>query len=363
MKFLLFWKYLLGSLVGTGILLAAQWRFHWTTPENIGEQPKLWRLTEAPLKELAAPHGLLIGAAVDYARLEADPAYAALVTSQFNLLVAENSMKLTHTHPHPNTYTFEAADKLIDFAERHNMKMRGHTLIWHALPQWIKDKDDWQKDELELVMAEHITTVVSHFRGRVAYWDVVNEALSGYFGMRRTVWSKTLGDNFADRAFIYAHQADPEVKLFYNDFRVEGLNPKANRLYDYVKGMKERGVPIHGVGLQSHMHFGLPSYEAMVAHFERLASLGLEIHLTEIDVGIPKPVTRGKLIKQAIRYRRLLDACLAVKACTAYVLWGASDKYSWIPLFFKSYDQPLLHDANFKPKLAYYAVSNGLLGE
>lgn len=362
MSFLLFWKALLGRFVGTWIVLSSMWQFNLTSPETPGETPESWRVTATPLKDLAAERGRWIGAAVDPNRLRNDPAYAALVTREFNMLVAENHMKMTHTQSVRGEFTFAEADFLLDFAARHDMRVRGHTLVWHALPKWIKDKErDWDAAELDQIMTDHVTTVVGHFKGRVHDWDVVNEAVSGYFGLRRTVWSRTLGPDFIDKAFRLAHETDPDAKLFYNDFRVEGLNPKADRLYDLVKGMQARDVPIHGVGLQAHMHFSMPSRARLQAHLQRLADLGLEIHLTEVDLGLREPITNGKLIKQAIRYRRLLDACLAVDKCTAFVTWGVSDDTSWIPTFFKPYDAPLLFDADKQRKLAYFAVSNGLI--
>ena len=360
MKFLLFWKVLLGRFVGTWILLGSMWTFNWTSPQSPGEVPESWPLRDERLRTLGAAADLHVGAAVNVGQLLRDEAFQRAVTSQFDMVVAENAMKFKRLHPHPTTFAFDRADAFVDFAAKHQLKVRGHTLIWYGTAKWVRDGEDWDRESLLAVMENHITTVVGHFRGRVHYWDVVNEAISGYWGLRRNVWTKNIGEDFIDRAFWAAHRADPEAQLFYNDFRVEGLNPKADRLYRLVRDLKARGVPVHGVGLQGHMHFSLPSRAKLIAHLERLASLGVEIHFTEVDLGIPEPVTNGKRIKQAIRYHRLMDACLAVPACTAVVFWGVRDSDSWIPKFFKTYQEPLLFDEQFQPKLSYFAVLDAL---
>ncbi|RMF15771.1 MAG: endo-1,4-beta-xylanase [Candidatus Dadabacteria bacterium] len=358
----MFFKYLLGRFVGTWILLVSMWSFNWTTPEAPSEQPETWPLRELPLKVAAARAGIDIGVAARASEFVNDATYATFITSQFSMVVAENAMKFQALHPHPVTYRFDRADAFVDRARAAGLKVRGHTLIWYGGAKWVREGEwDDQPGALEQAMLDHVTTVVGHFRGRVCCWDVVNEAISGYWGLRRNVWTKHIGQDFIAKAFRAAHEADPDAKLFYNDFRVEGLRPKADRLVNLISTLQAEGVPIHGVGLQAHMHFSLPSRDELIAQLDRLAALGVEIHLTEVDLGIPKPVTNGKRIKQAIRYRRLVDACLAVPACTAIVFWGTDDSRSWIPYFYKNFAEPLPFDADLRPKLPYYAILDGLL--
>jgi len=373
----MFFKALWARAVSTWFALNSIWALNHTAPQAPTEDPSTWRLTrpEWTLRRLAQRQDMYVGAAVRYKPLRDDPAYRRAVSSQFNLLVAENAMKFRYLHPKPDRYNFGRADALVAFARRHGMQVRGHTLLWHAeLPDWVRwEKRDallkrrrrvekkWHPDALRAVMEDHIKTVVGRYRGHVQYWDVVNEAVSTLAdGLRETIWQKTLGDAYIADAFRFAHAADPAAKLFYNDFLAEDLNAKSDRVYALVKELLAQEVPIHGVGLQGHMHFRPVDRNDLVANLRRFADLGLEIHLTEVDVGIPKPITPGKLKKQAIHYRRLMDACLAVDACTAFVTWGVSDAISWVPRFFPQFTQPLLLDRDFAPKPAYYALTHAL---
>lgn len=312
------------------------------------------------LRALAAPSGLLIGAAVASEPLRSEEAYRDVLAHEYGLVTPENSLKFAIVHPERNRYDFSEFHQILSFAESNQMCVRGHTLIWHRqLPSWV-DQENWTRDELTEVLRTHIHEVVGRHRGRVHYWDVVNEAISDYWGLRRTLWLETLGPEYIEMAFRFAHQADPEALLFYNDYGVEGLGRKSKRMYELVSGLLARGVPIHGVGLQAHLTHLLPSRAELEANLRRLERLGMQIHLTEVDVGIPEPVTDGRLRKQALLYQRLMDACLAVRSCRAFVTWGFTDAHSWVPSFFPGLAAALPFDAELRPKPSYRALVGSL---
>lgn len=301
--------------------------------------------------------GRSIGTCAGAALVQRDAAYADLLAQEFNMLTPENDMKIARLQPEEGRFTFDSADQLVAFAETHGMKVRGHTLVWHLfLPKWLSDKE-WEKDELNQVMRTHILTVAGRYKGKIDAWDVLNEAVEHDGRLRESLWYKTLGPDYIDNAFRWAREADPHALLFYNDFDAEGMNAKADGVYALVKGMKERGVPLDGVGFQLHVDAeNPPSIEAMRKNMQRLVALGLQIHFTEIDVRVSLPMTPERLEKQAACYAALLELCLSEPACTAFVTWGFTDRYSWVPRFFEGYGDALLFDRDKKPKPAYEAV-------
>ncbi|GEM49336.1 beta-xylanase [Deinococcus cellulosilyticus NBRC 106333 = KACC 11606] len=313
------------------------------------------------LKDLAQKHDLLIGGAIDLRYLLDDPDYTDILEKDFNVLVAENAMKMDATEPQQNEFNFALGDLLATYASKHNMKLRGHTLLWHQqVPKWITS-GTWNKDELEAIMKNHIQTVAAHYQGKVFAWDVVNEAISDSGGMRDTLWQKTLGDDYIARAFRYAREADPEAKLFYNDYSSEGMNQKSNDVYALVKKLKEQGVPIDGVGMQMHLSvLNPPSMEEVAANMKRLADLGLEVHITEFDVrsaGYPgTPAERHAAVGKL--YGDVVKVCVQASNCTAFMTWGVADNHTWLPG-----DSPLMYDGFYNPKPAYFAVQEALKGQ
>jgi len=314
-------------------------------------------------RALADRSDLLIGAAVGADPLRDDARYRNLLAREYNALVPENALKFESVHPEPDRYDFSASDRILSFAESNEMCVRGHTLVWHEqLPDWVEE-GRWARDELTEVLRTHIRTVVGRYRGRVHYWDVVNEGISDWWGLRSTIWMRTIGPEYIQMAFRFAHEADPDALLFYNDYGVEGLGKKSQRMYELISELLERGVPIHGVGLQSHLNLsqGIPGREELEANLRRIERLGLQIHLTEVDVGVPEPTTEARLLKQAILYQRLMDACLAVRSCRAFVTWGFTDAHSWIPIYFPGLGAALPFDSELSRKLSYGAVARSLM--
>ncbi len=312
------------------------------------------------LRRTAQERGFLVGAAVNPARLSEAP-YAATLAREFNALTAENVLKFGPLRPSEGRYEFDAADRLVRFAEENDMHVRGHTLVWYMqVPDWLRART-WTRDALLGVMHDHIQTVVGRYRGRIHTWDVVNEALMGDGSYRDSLWHRIIGPEYIDKAFRWAHEADPQARLFYNDYGAEAVNKKSDAVYRLVSGMLERGVPIHGVGLQMHVSTeSYPSPESIRSNIRRLAALGLAVHITELDVRIPEPATAEKLALQAQVYRNIAGACLAEPGCEAIVTWGFTDRYSWVPSFFKGYGSALPFDADYRPKPAYDALAQTL---
>jgi endo-1,4-beta-xylanase len=319
------------------------------------------------LRELMATRGLMIGAAVDVQSLKDEPEYGRVLAEQFNELTPENAMKFDGLHPRPGfgpeSYDFGDADDLVAFAAAHDMKVRAHTLVWYrAVPKWAKGA---APEHLREILQNHVETVAAHFKGKVYSWDVVNEALNRDGSMRDCPWLTADPDYVAD-AFRWAHAADPGAKLFYNDYDMERSPAKADAVIKLIKGLKDAGVPIDGVGLQMHVVAG-PHAGDVADLLHRFAALGVEVHITELDVSPVDVVTAvnsaigstppaSDLRLQGEVYARALRSCLSEPACKAFVMWGFTDKHTWLPVF-----QPLIFDKQYQPKPAFAALENVLL--
>ncbi|WP_147945506.1 endo-1,4-beta-xylanase [Microbispora hainanensis] len=297
----------------------------------------------------AAQSGRYFGTAIAAGHLN-DSTYVATWDREFNSVTAENEMKWGPIEPSRNSFNWGSADQIVNHAVSKGMKVRGHTLVWHAqLPSWINN--NMSASDLRSAMTNHITQVMNHYKGKVYAWDVVNEAFAdgGSVGsLRSSIFTQKLGNGFIEEAFRAARAADPNVKLCYNDYNIDDANANKTRgVYNMVKDFKARGVPIDCVGLQSH--FGNPpsNYQQNIAQF---AALGVDVQITELDVG-------GSGSTQADAYRRVVQACMAVSRCTGITVWGITDKWSW-----RSGDTPLLFDGNFNKKQAYTAVLDALNG-
>lgn len=318
-------------------------------------------LPSPSLKALAKQSNIYVGAAMETRHLK-EPEFALTFASQFNQLTPENEMKWSYIHPERDRFDFTKGDELVAFAEKHGMEVKGHALVWHIQnPDWLTEQE-WTPSELVKVLENHIKTVVGHYKGKVKYWDVVNESFNENGSYRETLWYEVLGERYLELAFKFAHEADPDAILFYNDYGNEGMGPKSNAIYRKMKAMVDDGVPIHGVGFQLHLMGEHTIGEASVArNIERLKDLGLKIHFTEIDVRIrddAKPFTVGN---QARLFSRLMDFAIYYPEVDMYTTWGVTDKYSWIPGWFPGYGRGLMFDENYQPKKAFDAVYSSLL--
>jgi endo-1,4-beta-xylanase len=320
------------------------------------------------LRQEADRIGILVGTAVN-PRYLSEPAYASTLAREFNLLEPEDAMKWTAIRPDERTFDFTDADQLVAFAELHGMKVRGHNLVWGTHnPKWLAEGHFTAK-QLSALLHEHIRCVVGRYRGKVFAWDVVNEAFDQNGKLRDSIWYDRPGIDLAgrgtayiERAFRWAHASDPHALLFYNDAEGEAINDKSDAIYAMVKDFKRRGVPIDGVGLQMHIFNLDPDVNSISANIERFTKLGVQIHITEMDVALPvdssgNPVNPADLSRQAEIYRRIATACLQHPGCTAFQTWGFTDKYSWIGWFTHgSKGNGLPFDRRYKPKPAYEAL-------
>jgi endo-1,4-beta-xylanase len=320
------------------------------------------------LRQEADRAGLLVGAAAAPFLLSQGD-YARTLASQFNMVEAENSMKWRATEPERGKFDFSRGDELVAFAEAHHMAVRGHNLLWYIYnPAWL-ERGHFTPGELREIMRDHIMRVAGHYAGKVFAWDVVNEAFDGHGRVRSSIWYDEPGIGLAGKgtayiaqAFRWAHEADPKALLFYNDYADEGINAKSDAIYAMVKDFKARGVPIDGVGFQSHLRLGAKGLSSFGKNLARFAALGVQIHITELDCGIPigpdgKPLHSADLKKQAKIYRRVAEACSKQPACTALQTWGVADKYSWIPHHTHGKrGAALMFDRDYQPKPAFEAV-------
>jgi len=317
------------------------------------------------LRQEAGRIGILVGTAVNPAYLS-EPAYASTLAREFNMLEAEDAMKWTAIRPDEKTFDFAAADRLVDFAEAHGMKVRGHNLLWGTHnPKWLTN-GNYTPQQLSKLLQEHIGRVVGRYRGRVFAWDVVNEALDENGRVRDSIWHNQpgigLGPTYIEQAFLWARAADPKALLFYNEAGAEGMNRKSDAVYAMVKDFKNRGVPIDGVGLQMHLLDLKVDAASIAANIDRLTRLGVQVHVTEMDVALPVDaggavLHEADLAQQAEIYRQVATVCLQHSGCTAFQTWGFTDKYSWIGWFtHKTKGDALLFDRQYKPKPDYDAV-------
>jgi endo-1,4-beta-xylanase len=301
----------------------------------------------------ALPAGPVIpGVAVRADRLS-DEGYAQAAGRLFASVTPENEMKWLSTEPEPGGFSFGDADEIVAFAREHHQRVRGHALVWHLqLPAWVTGS----RTELR----RHIEGVAGHLRGRVAQWDVVNEALADEGGLRDTPFLRAIGDGYIAQAFLIAHRVDPDARLAYNDYGAESPEtPKGRALYQLVRALTGQGVPIDVVGFQTHADLRpIPGFERQL---RRIAALGVDVELTEVDVRLPAGASRADLDAQAVAYRRIVSACRAVARCRAITFWGLDDADSWIPEFFPGTGNALLLDAALRPKPAYTAVREALL--
>jgi endo-1,4-beta-xylanase len=311
-----------------------------------------------------------IGVAVTPRSLEGET--SALILKHFGSLTAENVMKPGPIHPEENLYFWDDADKIVNYAQENGLLVRGHTLCWHNQnPSWMFKDAAGNPASKELLLArlkDHITQVVTRYKGKVYAWDVLNEAIDDdslkFF--RETEWYKICGEEFVAKAFQWAHEADPDAKLYYNDYNTE--NPvKRDKIYTFVKKLLDAGVPVHGIGLQGHWNIENPTEKELRDAIEKYSSLGLKLQITELDVNIYASgsdttnigFTTEREQKQIDLYKMAFSVFREYKdVITGITFWNVSDKGSWLdgraPRVGKKY--PLLFDENLKPKKAYREV-------
>lgn len=319
------------------------------------------------LRNAANAAGVLVGSAVRPSQLD-EAAYASTLAREYNMIEAEDAMKWWILRPDQATYDFRQGDELVRFAQAHQMKVRGHCLVWGRYnPDWLT-QGHYTTRQLSRLLHEHINRVMKHYAGEVFAWDVVNEALDENGNVRDSIWYNQPGIGFSgkgvdyiEQVFRWAHAADPQALLFYNEAEGEELGRKSDAIYAMVKDFKHRGVPIDGVGLQLHIPKLEVDEQALAANISRLTALGFQVHITELDVSVPidshGQATAEDLARQADVYRRIVRVCLNNAGCSAIQTWGFTDKYSWIGFHSRgTRGQALLFDRSYQRKPAYRVV-------
>ena len=321
-----------------------------------------------------------------------DSVEIGIMTNEFNVLTAENCMKPMFVQPQEGEFFFKASDYCVDFAEANSMELVGHTLVWHAMTaEWIfKGKDGQAASREQLIerMRTHIHTVVGRYKGRIKYWDVLNEAvvMHGELGpakLRSSPWLNIIGEDYIEMAFRFAHEADPEAILYYNDYNM-AKQPKADFVLAMVQDLRAKGVPIHGVGLQGHWSLDWPSISQIEYTLQAFAEAGIPLSITELDISVlpmadshrgadvddniefaekynpfADAIPRSVLDTQAIRYAEIFELFLKYREHIERVsFWGTSDGQSWkneYPMKGRT-DYPVLFDRRYQAKPAYEAI-------
>ncbi|MCM2983524.1 endo-1,4-beta-xylanase [Niallia circulans] len=303
----------------------------------------------------AEKYNLLIGSAVNADYLESDIAYKKIIGEQLNVITTENEMKFDVIHPQKYEYNFIQSDKVVNFAIEYKQLIRGHTLVWHRrIPEWLTN-ESFSKEEMKKILKEHIQTVVRKYKGKIYAWDVVNEAFNEDGSLKDSIWLRTIGPQYISLSYKWAHEADPDALLFYNDYNIEEKNTKSDAVFKMVKDFKERNIPIHGIGLQ--MHTGTNSnydFNNIKQNMTRFKGLGIQSQITELDVvlNIDNKSRLANEEKQKEIYTKALRTCLDVDTCTAFIMWGITDKYT--PRKVNEY--PLIFDIEYRPKTTYRSL-------
>ncbi|MDQ0384840.1 endo-1,4-beta-xylanase [Streptomyces sp. DSM 42143] len=308
--------------------------------------PPTAHAAESTLGAAAAQSGRYFGVAIASGKL-GDSTYTSIANREFNSVTAENEMKIDATEPQRGQFNFTAADRVYNWAVQNGKEVRGHTLAWHSQqPGWMQSLSG---SALRQAMIDHINGVMAHYKGKIAQWDVVNEAFAdGSSGARRDSNLQRTGNDWIEVAFRTARAADPSAKLCYNDYNVENWTwAKTQAMYNMVRDFKQRGVPIDCVGFQSHFNSGSPYDSNFRTTLQNFAALGVDVAVTELDIQGASPTT----------YANVVNDCLAVSRCLGVTVWGVRDSDSW-----RSEQTPLLFNNDGSKKSAYTSVLNALNG-
>jgi endo-1,4-beta-xylanase len=320
-----------------------------------------------------------VGAAVSTSQiLGEEPAALELVARQFSAISPENLLKWQEVHPQPEKFNFDPADRYVEFGQKHRMFILGHTLVWHnQTPAWVFEDDAGRpldRDALLKHMQSHIRTVVGRYKGRINSWDVVNEAIEEDGTPRKTRWREIIGDDYLEKAFQFAHEADPQAELYYNDYN-EWQPTKRRAIKQLVSRLKSNGVRIDGLGLQGHWGLDYPSADEIEAMFQDYGDLGVKLMITELDVTVLPDAQRARgadiTRNESLRHKLDMQQRLAKRYAEIFrifvkhadtldrvTFWGVGDSQSWRnywPLRGR-HDYPLLFDRQFKRKPAFEAV-------
>jgi endo-1,4-beta-xylanase len=328
------------------------------------------------LRALSAPVGLRMGTALVPPDLN-DPAFAQIAGDQFGTVTPGNEMKWQVVEPTQGVFDWSGGDRLVQFAQAHGQLVRGHVLLWHnQLPTWLTTgvaNGTISNAALLGLLHQHITDEVTHFKGKIWQWDVANEFFTDSNPSMlnpNDFWISHLGPGVIADAFRWAHAADPHAILVYNDYNIageDGSNAKSDAAFAFVKELVANGVPIGAVGDQGHLdtQFGFPTQ--MRQDLQRFASLGLKVAITEADVRTfvnnataQAPTNPLAPFATAAFFDGMLKACLAVRNCISFTVWGFADAHSWIPGFFTGEGYATPWDVNLRPKASFVTMQQDL---
>lgn len=307
-----------------------------------------------------------IGVAINTDKLKDEERYWKIVPVQFNSITAEKIMKPDYIHPKKNQFNFTETDHLIDFCKQFKMRLHGHTLIWDkALPPWIENFKGEQQD-WEALLKEHIQTIVTHCKGYVKSWDVVNEAFTDDGYLKKNVWLKHIGESYIEKAFQYAHEADPEALLFYNDYSLEVYSTKLKSVLQFLGELKAKGIRVDGVGMQMHVTLDYPYISDINEAATHIQQEGYLVHYSELDVSLKTGhnffTSKKKLLSaQKERYKNIVEGFMKLKPEKRFgiTLWGVSDNDSWL-MERSLRSRPMLYDVNYRLKPAFCGFTEAL---
>lgn len=347
-----------------------------------------------PLKDLAYARGIVIGGATEPNPLANDPLYKATAAREFNYLSPDGSFSIFDTHsdvaPYPMLSTLPKLDSQVNFARQNGADVQAFHLAWYRDSLWTTYLNDIPEAQRWAFLEKHITDLMTRYKGKAKYYNVVNEAFEEDGSIRGvkidfnpqtgafagTNWLAPLGKDYIEKSFRTAHLADPTARLVYNDYNLErndvdsATSAKWEAVLAMVKDFKARGVPIHTIGFQGHhaLRYGMPDPAITAERFRLLKNLGIEVRITEFDIDIAgaEGTVQERLALQASYYKAFLNVCLAAPNCTGFQSWGFTDKYTWLvdpnnPEASPE-SRPLMFDSSYNKKPAYYALQAALRG-
>lgn len=370
---------MVGKLVKIGILVLVilmilGWLKSVSQKKSQTSSP-LPQVSGTALKTLGANKGIEIGAQIAPNRV-GEKDYKEVLLREFSFVVIDGSSSWgfppenKYLRPSKDKYNFEEVDKLVDFADKFNMGVQFHHLVWGQekwLPEWLKE-GNFSKEEYYSLIEDHIKTVMGHYKGRVKEYTVVNEAFTKRVQAKtwgEDFWYKKLGEDYIEFAFRKAREQDPNAILILNDFNNQEINKVSNLMYETVKKLRAKGVPIDGVGMQMHLLSTgkRPDKQNVKENMKRFGDLGVKVYITEFDVDLTqlKGTKEEKLKEQAQIYKEIMEACLESGVCVSFATFGFSDKETVFNYILgKKEADPLLFDKNYNPKPAYFSLKEAL---
>jgi endo-1,4-beta-xylanase len=321
-------------------------------------------LAASTLRQAAEARGIKFGTAlIATSNLSGNARYIAAAQREFDAVTPGNEMKWGTVEPTQGQFNWNGADQIVSFAQANNQVVRGHNLVWHSqLPNWVNSGNFPTSASVLTLMQQHIATEAGRFKGKVVSWDVVNEPFNEDGTLRSDIFEQASnGPGYIATALRATRQADPNAKLYLNDFNIEGVNAKSTAMLNLVTSLKQQGVPIDAVGFESHFILGqVPS--TLQQNIQRFVAAGVSVWITELDDRINLPASSANLAQQATDYASVVKACLAVTGCVGITVWGFTDLDSWVPQAFPGQGAADVFDSNINPKPSYSATLAALGG-